>query len=325
MLTGCVCGLLLLVDPILAVALPAVAMMRLISRNLSPSGRDAESARQRGQRSNAEPCQKAAISNATALSGCYAAISPRGRGVYAQLAVLVLTAICVVSPWVARNYAVHHRFVFVKSTFGYAFWQGNNPLSRGTDKIPQTQAIQRLHEHGGSLADANRALWAARHGTLYIDDVALTAADRRQLATLLEPERSAMLGRRAWQFIGQQPLEYLRLCGLRLRYFLLWDATNPKAANPLYRASSVAWLALVVAGALGAGPYWRRLWPLAAALLAVLVFHTLTIYSARFRMPVEPLAVVWATTGLFRGFDLALARLRAMLSATPAAASIAKG
>ncbi len=30
-----------------------------------------------------------------------------------------------ISPWLVRNYRVHGEFVAIKSTFGYAFWQGN--------------------------------------------------------------------------------------------------------------------------------------------------------------------------------------------------------
>ena len=40
-----------------------------------------------------------------------------------------------VAPWIVRNARVHGEFVFIKSTFGYAFWQGNCALSEGTDKV----------------------------------------------------------------------------------------------------------------------------------------------------------------------------------------------
>jgi hypothetical protein len=211
-----------------------------------------------------------------------------------------LVATCaavVVVPWLVRNARVHGEFVFVKSTFGYAFWQGNNPLSYGTDKIPKPTAVAAVDDHDGTLAAQNQALWEARHETLYIDDVLLKPVGYREFTGLTEPERSRLLGRRAWQGVVEHPTAYGRLCLQRLRYFMLWDETNPKARHPLYRASSAAWLALAAIGLLGARRDWLRLRPLLLGFLVVAGFHALTITSVRFRFPVEPLSFVWIAAG----------------------------
>jgi hypothetical protein len=278
-LTGVLCGLLLLVDPILALALPWLAALRWMVPGTS-------------------------IGTLRRL---------------AQAAVLAGVAALVVAPWIARNYRVHGQFVFVKSTFGYAFWQGNNPRSLGTDKLPQPAARQILAADCPSLAAANRQLWAARHKTLYIDDVVLTPADRAELAAVGEPERSAILGRRAWTFIRGNPAAYARLCANRLRFFLLWDETNPKASHPLYRWSSLAWLAMAIGGGLLAGGNWRRLWPLAGTCGSLLAFHALTITSSRFRMPLEPLTFVCAATGIAPALARPWLALRSWTLRRPAA------
>jgi hypothetical protein len=44
--------------------------------------------------------------------------------------------------------------------------------------------------------------------------------------------------------------------------------------------------------------HWPALWPLYAIAAAVTLFHTLTIVSARFRLPIEPLTFVWAAAAL---------------------------
>jgi len=49
--------------------------------------------------------------------------------------IMCLTAAVGVAPWIIRNAHVHGEFVAIKSTFGYAFWQGNCALSEGTDKV----------------------------------------------------------------------------------------------------------------------------------------------------------------------------------------------
>jgi hypothetical protein len=212
-------------------------------------------------------------------------------------AVAAACAFGVVVPWLVRNVVVHGEFVFVKSTFGYAFWQGNNPLSRGTDKIPKPEVAAAAAAHDGSFAGQNQALWEARHETLYIDDVLLKPTGYAEFAGLTEPARSRLLGRRAADFIAAHPAAYATLCLRRLRYFLLWDDTNPKTLHPIYQTATAAWLALASIGLLSARRDWRTLAPTMLSFFVVLAFHTLTITSARFRIPLEPLTFAWIGAG----------------------------
>ena len=262
-LAGTLAGLLLLIEPILALALPICAIAFWLGDRESSSFR-----------------------------GCFR------RQALGRLLLWTGTAALVISPWLVRNRLVHGEFVFIKSTFGYAFWQANNPISWGTDKIPKPAAEQLRNAHDGTLAGMDRALWEARHETLYIDDVLLKPDGYREFAGLSEPERSRLLGRRAWQFIVENPARYAGLCLTRLRYFLLFDETNPKAANRLYRLATVAWLVLAGVGLLSSWRRWRNFWPTYAVFALVTVFHTLVIVSVRFRIPVEPLGMIWAAAGL---------------------------
>ena len=260
-LAGALAGVLLLIEPILALALPFVAW--LFWRNEKK------------------------------VSGTFFE-DKRFLTPFIRQCLLATVAVLVITPWLWRNYLVHGEPVFVKSTFGYAFWQGNNPASWGTDKIPKRSAEALRVEHDGSLASMHRALWEARHETLYIDDVLLAPGGYREFAGLSEPERSRLLMARAWDFVRHEPGRYLRLCVRRLRYFLLFDETNPKTAHPAYRAATVAWLVLAFIGSLALRSQWRRLWPTWAIFGVVTLFHTLTIVSARFRIPIEPISFVWA-------------------------------
>ncbi len=143
----------LLAEPILALALPAAHWPSLV-RNFAPDGRLA--------------CQT----------------RWREAGLAAAMA---LTAAAVIAPWIVRNWLVHGELVFVKSTFGYAFWQANNEISWGTDKVPKASAETLWRDHDGTLAGMNRALWNARHETLYIDDGVAAA---RQLSRVPRPDRT---------------------------------------------------------------------------------------------------------------------------------------
>lgn len=264
---GLVGGWLLLVDPITALVLPPALLQMLITacrRQRATSGR------------------RSTVRTWRPLARC---------------AVFPLATLIVVAPWLVRNYRVHGEFVFIKSSFGYALWQGNNSLSWGTDKVPKPSVAAMLADHDGSLVSQNQALWEARHETLYIDDVLLKPDGYRDFRGLSEPERSRVLGKRAKAWIEAHPIAYVKLCAQRLKYFLLWDATNPKAMHPLYRLSSVAWLTFGLIGLAAARAEWRVLWPTVLSFAGIAAFHVLTITSARFRIPVEPLGFVWGAVG----------------------------
>ncbi len=232
-----------------------------------------------------------------------------------RLAGTVVVFVVAVSPWIWRNYHVHGEFVFIKSTFGYALWQGNNPASWGTDKVPKPLADSESPALDHSWASHNQRLWAQRHETLYIDDVVLKPTGYAQFVGLTEPARSRVLGAQAIEFIRSQPSQYARLCAARCRYFWLFDETNPKAAHPVYRASSAAWLVLTIVGLLCLRPRFCDYWPLLAIVAIVSAFHVLTIVSARFRMPLEPLAFLWSAEAVGPALGrLATAAATALLS-----------
>ena len=71
---------------------------------------------------------------------------------------------------------VHGEFVAIKSTFGYAFWQGNCSLSEGTDKVVRqsVERVLRRDQNATDIEGLNRTLWEARHEAGYIDDIALS-------------------------------------------------------------------------------------------------------------------------------------------------------
>ena len=230
----------------------------------------------------------------------------RGQGVRGgmRLGVVVgLVAMAALMPWTIRNYRVFGEFVAVKSSFGYAFWQGNCRLSEGTDKVVRPSVERALARPGSSLDPRalNAALWAARHKAGYLDDIALTAEDYRLLSSVSEPERSRVLFRRALDDLKAEPWRYPRLCLRRLRYFVFFDETNPKTRNLVYRAAHLGLSTLALLGLLAApSDVRRRLAPLLLTAVLIAFFHSLTIVSARFHVPVEPLLAVCAGCGFSR-------------------------
>jgi hypothetical protein len=219
---------------------------------------------------------------------------------------VLLVALAAISPWLVRNALAHGEFVPIKSTFGYAFWQGNCAASEGTDKVRRqsTEAILDRSRRARSLAELNRELWVARHDAGYIDDIALDRADREWLGSFSEPERSRILLGRAVVDLLMEPARYGRLCLRRLRYFVLFDETNPKSRVLAYRLPHLALTVLALSGlALARSEVRRRLLPTVLTLLAITAFHVLTIVSARFHIPIEPILALWGGAGLSRWLD----------------------
>jgi hypothetical protein len=217
------------------------------------------------------------------------------------VAIAAAVAAATVAPWIVRNARVHGEFVFIKSSFGYAFWQGNCALSEGTDKVVRPSVGAALQPTGEGLRGMNEALWKARHEAGYLDDIALTKADYRAMSLLSEPARSRLLFRRALDDLRADPWRYPRLCLRRLRYFVLFDETNPKTRSLVYRVGHLGLTAIAALGLILTTPDLRhRLGPtlLTAGLIAT--FHAVTIVSARFHIPIEPLMGLWASAGLAR-------------------------
>ena len=218
-----------------------------------------------------------------------------------SLAIISFSAIVVFLPWTLRNARVHGELIFIKSTFGYAFWQGNCAQSQGTDKVVRPSVALTLAQNTSplNLRARNAALWQARHQAGYLDDIALSVEDHRLLSQLSEPERSRHLFQRALTDLRSKPGRYMHLCLRRLRYFVLFDETNPKTSSLLYRAPHLALSAIALLGFILCSPEIRkRLAPSLLTAALITTFHTLTIVSARFHIPLEPLLALCVAAGL---------------------------
>ena len=69
------------------------------------------------------------------------------------LSTVAAASLACVAPWVARNYRVHGEFVPIKSSFGYAFWQGNCAASQGKDKVVRASVGRALAGARGAVAE----------------------------------------------------------------------------------------------------------------------------------------------------------------------------
>jgi 4-amino-4-deoxy-L-arabinose transferase-like glycosyltransferase len=199
------------------------------------------------------------------------AVTPGAARVAAVRAIAIAAAVAVVVilPWSIRDSLQHHRPIFLISTTGEDFWDGNNPMATGH-----------------SYVDRNHALINT-----------LTPADRAELAS--QPDeiaQSEWFTRKAMAFIHEQPGAAARLTVKKFFHFW-WFAPQtgvlyPSGWRQIYMAYYVVVLVTAAAGviALRARRDSIRLGLLVGLfLLGLSVVQSLYYVEARHRWAIEPM------------------------------------
>jgi hypothetical protein len=198
-------------------------------------------------------------------------------GLVARIGCFIFGAALVVSPWVARNYVVHNRVVFVTTDTAELFWRGNHPGATGT----------------AYLADGRPTLAGAPEEF------------RRAVEARDELGQYDLFFGTAVEFVRTRPNEFMDL--LVTKWTSFW--WFPRTAGALY---PVAWLRLyegfyaILLGSfvLGLVALWfrpparDRLVLIVALLLAMSVAQSLFYVEIRHRWGVEPLMALVAAHGL---------------------------
>lgn len=233
------------------------------------------------------------------------------RGLRHREAVLLVGAIALgVSPWIIRNYLVHRRFVPIKNSLPYVFWQGNNPQSMGTDKLLVRAEDAEVVGGWSGINDLHRAVRSARQRAVSVDSTLPPETILRLRSLPREIDRMDLFSELSCNELRQRPWSYPGHCLQRLGHWLWFDPTNPRSLAWPYRASYLSILALAL---LSLGPIVRTLgrsWPLLASAGALTLTHVLVITSARFRIPFEMLLLFPAALTLDRLFKTFVSRQR---------------
>jgi hypothetical protein len=197
----------------------------------------------------------------------------------AAAGLLALGVVLVLGPWVARNYAVHGRFVLTAAHGGVTFWTGNNAWSPGEGDLAANPEMGRA-----------RAAFEQRHAGL--DAQAIDSAYYQD----------------AFAFIRTRPVAWLGLEARKLFYAFVPIGPSYRLHSARYVVGSVVSYGLVfpfgvlgmlaLLGRAGRSPL-TPLWLLAASSVAMcLVFFP----QERFRIPViDPACLVGAAAWLSPG------------------------
>jgi len=119
-----------------------------------------------------------------------------------------------------------------------------------------------------------------------------------RISRLPEAEKMSLFRDYALSALAADPARYARLCMRRLRYFILFDETNPMTLSPWYRWPRIVLLSVF------AWSVWRlrkrqsELSLLYLFLITGALFHTLTIFAPRFQIAFDPLIILIASGGV---------------------------
>ncbi len=185
-------------------------------------------------------------------------------------ALLLAGALVVAVPWMARNAAVHGRFVVNPAHGGVTFWTGNHPLAGGEGDMAANPALKRAQLD-----------LVARHPGLTMQEL------------------DAVYTREALEYIRRHPLAWAWLLARKAFYTIVPIGPSYRLHSTRYFVTSAVSFAAVLVLAAAALPRQRRLrcppralWLMAASAVAVsIVFFP----QERFRIPVlDPTAIVCA-------------------------------
>lgn len=196
---------------------------------------------------------------------------------------VMAVALLVVSPWLARNYQAFNEFPLMKTTAGLNFWLGNNPSATGTFFLPSSEKMD-------SILPA----------TFYSD------------FKLSETEQDKKLYDEAMTYVKQNPMHFARLFLKKLYYFTWFPPDNlvSKEVRFYNKLFKIPYGFILAGCTLGIILFLKRnardTFLLGAIIISFAVLYSVFIVGhARYRMPIEPYIILFASYAISSFFGLA--------------------
>ena len=185
---------------------------------------------------------------------------------------LLVGFILVMLPWTARNYLVHRAFVPFSTEGGFALLASNNPYVKGSG-LP---SVERL----------------------------FTEEENRQLSKMSEVEKDRMYRRHALEFIFKNYKKLPKLCFKKI--LVMWDIfiNDYGSDDPGKRRYNIWYSVVLMFSLFGIATSIRPRMNIDKLLLISLflyisVIAVIFVGHPRFRNPVEPYLIIFASAGIF--------------------------
>lgn len=212
-------------------------------------------------------------------------------------AAFLLCGIAVVLPWSARNYIVHDQFIFVSNGGGRELWYGSGPYSRQSQikKLPESMNAKLLQIGQGDYPGNEE--FHSPQALQFIEDNPDLFGN-----VYIDYERDRFLYSETFNFVLQNPLVFVKNYVYKVVYFwtpsIFTQTQNPHTRwlpSFIGTASYGILLTLFILGVLSV----RRRWDSFVFIYLVLGVHVLgsALFTAsmRYRLPIEPLMLLFGS------------------------------
>ena len=188
--------------------------------------------------------------------------------------VFAFTILLTMSPWIGRNYRLHHAFIPTTTEGGYSFWLGSNPLATGG-------------------------------GHCYSSDS--TAFDK-----LSEVDRDKLYYRMGFGFIKKNPSKFIQLSFNKfLRFWRIYPHQRDEIKKGVIVDLGID-LKYVIIGGISFGlilPFfifglivsrfmWRKLLLFHLLIVYYTLIHMIIVGITRYRVPIMPFVIIIASYGV---------------------------
>ncbi len=196
---------------------------------------------------------------------------------------VIIAAVLVLTPWTARNYLIHKRFIFITTSSAEHFWRGNN-----------------ISASGGSLtADKKGIIEAAPKGF------------KDKLYSLNEIQQYDYFYGQAFRYIKSDVPHFIKMIGKKFFYFWWF---SPQAGilyagtwKVIYQWYYGALMAMFTAGLIMSARSKKINKPVVISLAIFCIFasllHSLYYVELRHRWGIEPFIIIIASYGMQGVFE----------------------
>ena len=197
------------------------------------------------------------------------------RARFYQAAAFLTGLFFVVAPWVVRNCYLHRYPVLITVSSGHAFYWGNSPQT--------TIRIKEGH-------------WEMERDTVYPTDPHVPPDPKLPPYFSLEADRYLL--HKALDYVWKNPASFVKR--MQMKILKMWYPYYSESPTLARWATAVCYIPVLIFGLFGIAccvNRWREFFPIFAFFVYMVVVHAVTISEIRYRYPVMPFLMAFASYG----------------------------
>jgi uncharacterized membrane protein YvlD (DUF360 family) len=185
----------------------------------------------------------------------------------------ILLYILLMLPWWIHQYNKYGELVRLNLGDGIVLYSGNNPLNKS----------------GGGV----------------LDPIKGPDMDMSFFNSIVDPiEKNKQMKTKAFEYIKSNPVHFFKMMGIKfIRFWRLWPY-SPQYEKPLYMIASIFSYGICLLLSIGflftiKFADLKKITPIFMVISYLCLIHMVTISSIRYRLPIEPFLIIFASKFLF--------------------------